>query len=145
MQIRDPVSRWLMKRLHTGFDASGMAVQEMAATEIRRDSGLPEWRTTRNLLARISRAVDLLATKGLLDQAEALPVMQGRVKSDIIYTMVLSPSFMSEVVASRRRARENAENFERLAATTGSAEFAVVDAATAYRLRRNGATATARA
>ena len=91
MGIRDPVSRWLMKRLHTGFDASGAAVQEMLASEIRRDSGTPEWRTTRNLLARMSRAVQVLVDKGLLDQIEAFPVMDSRTKTDIVYTMILSP------------------------------------------------------
>ncbi len=136
MGIRDPVSRWLMKRLHTGFDASGAAVQEMLASEIRRDSGTPEWRTTRNLLARMSRAVQVLIDKGLLDQVEALPVMDSRTKIDIVYTMILSPSFMTEVQRSRRIAKQNMEDFARLSGGAHPHEFVEVDPATSFKLRR---------
>jgi hypothetical protein len=84
MEIRDPVARWLLKRLHLEISESGDAVHSMTATDIRRDSGMSEWKTTRNLLRRVSQAVHLLVQKNILDRVEIEEQKNGQRKEDIV-------------------------------------------------------------
>ncbi len=136
MGIRDPVARWLLKRLHNEIAATRQPVQQIAATEIRRDSGMPEWKTTRNLLRRVSQAVDVLRRVGALDRVEAEDVMEGQRKVDIVFTMSASPDFMAKVHASNRLASSNRADFARL--TSGRAPrdgFAKAGVADVFRLR----------
>lgn len=114
MEIRDPVARWLLKRLHTQISATGEPVQVMLASEIRRDSGMSEWKATRNLLRRVSQAVESLHKLGILETIEAEEHMSGQKKSDITFTMQASAGFMTEIQRSVELARENLKDFESL-------------------------------
>lgn len=136
MEIRDPVARWLLKRLHNEIAVTRQPVQQLTATDIRRDSGMPEWKTTRNLLQRVRKAVDVLVQKGVFDNVDAEDVMEGQRKVDIVFTVSASPDFMAKVHASNRLARENIEDFQRIAGGPGASEgFARVGPAEVFRIR----------
>ena len=136
MLIRDPVGRWLLKRLHVQMTATDEPVQQMSASEIRRDSGMPEWKKSRDLLSRVSRAVDLLRREGMLEDVETEERMTGRRKDDILFTMVASAAFMAEVRKSRAASERGKADFTRLApGRQPASDFATVSGADAYRLR----------
>jgi hypothetical protein len=136
MEIRDPVARWLMKRLHIQIGATGEQVHQMSATEIRRDSGMSEWKTTRNLLRRVGQAVELLANKGILDGIDLSEQKTGKRKDDILFTMSASAEFMAEARSCKQRADDNILEFKR--ATNGrdpARDFVPLPSGDAYRLR----------
>jgi len=136
MEIRDPVARWLLKRLHLEISETGDPVQSMAATEIRRDSGMPEWKTTRNLLRRISAAVNLLVHKGILDKVETEELKNRQRKEDIIFVMRASPGFLAEVQRSVQLAKENIEDFARVTnGQTPTTAFIPISTGEAFKLR----------
>jgi hypothetical protein len=136
MEIRDPVARWLLKRLHIEMATTRQPVQQLSATDIRRDSGMPEWKQTRNLLRRVSQAADVLVKVGVLDGLDVEEVMEGQRKVDILFTMSASPDFMAKVHASNRIVKDNLAEFSRV--TGGKAPqdgFAGAGVAELYRLR----------
>ncbi len=136
MELRDPVARWLLKRLHNEIAVARQPVQQMTATGIRRDSGMPEWKTTRNLLRRVSQSVEVLRDLDVLDKVDAEEVMEGQRKVDIVFTVSASPDFMAKVHASRRIARANREDFSRITGgRTPGAGFAPAAPAEVFRLR----------
>lgn len=136
MEIRDPVARWLLKRLHAEISATNEPVQQMTATDIRRDSGMPEWKKTRDLLRRMSQAVEVLRKEGILQAVETEERMVGKRKDDIVYTMVVSDLFLAQTQRSRRMVQENQSDFARLAAgRQPGASFVPVGGADLYRLR----------
>ncbi len=136
MKLHDPVARWLLKRLHNEIAVARQSVQQMTATGIRRDSGMPEWKTTRNLLRRVSQSVEVLRDLGVLDKVDAEEVMEGQRKVDIVFTVSASPDFMAKVHASRRIARANREDFSRITGGgTPGAGFAPAAPAELFRLR----------
>lgn len=136
MELRDPVARWLLKRLHNEIAVSRQCVQQMTATGIRRDSGMPEWKTTRNLLRRVSQSVEVLRDLGVLDKVDVEEVMQGQRKVDIVFTVSASPDLMAKVHASRRIARANREDFSRVTGLpVPGTGFALAAPAEVFRLR----------
>ena len=136
MEIRDPVARWLMKRLHIEMAESRQAVQTISAMEIRRDCGMSEWKQTRNMLRRVSQAVDVLVRVGVVEGVEAEDMMEGQRKVDTVFTMTATPDFMTKVHASNRAVRENLEEFQRYSNGRAPNEgFVRTGAAEIYRLR----------
>ena len=136
MAIRDPVARWLMKRLHIHIGATGDQIYQMTATDIRRDSGMPEWKTTRNLLRRVAQAVELLKAKGILREIEACEQKTGKRKNDVLFTMVASDHFMAEARSCKQRVDDNLAEFKRV--TNGrdpSREFVPLPGNEVFRLR----------
>ena len=136
MEIRDPVARWLMKRLHIQIGATGEQIHQMTATEIRRDSGMSEWKTTRNLLRRVGQAVELLQNKGILDDIELSEQKTGKRKDDILFTMIASAGFMAEARTCRQRVADNIMEFKRI--TNGrdpARDFVPLASGDVYRLR----------
>ena len=136
MRLRDPVARWLLKRLHNEIAVTRQPVQQMTATGIRRDFGMPEWKTTRNLLRRVSQSVEVLRDLGVLDKVDAEEVMEGQRKVDIVFTVSASPDFMAKVHASRRIAHANRQDFSRITGgRTPDTGFASAALAEVFRLR----------
>ncbi|MFC4235971.1 hypothetical protein ACFOY8_12065 [Thalassospira xianhensis] len=136
MEIRDPVARWLVKRLHAQISVTGESVQSMLATEIRRDSGMPEWKTTRNLLRRVSQSVQVLESNGILERVEAEEHLVGQRKVDITFTMKVSDAFMEEVTASVKERARNHQTFHEITGGQDPKEgFVEIDRTTAFKLR----------
>ena len=136
MQIRDPVARWLMKRLKIQIGATGEPVHQMTAREIRHNSGMSEWKTTRNLLRRVVRAVELLKQKGILRDIEASEQKTGKRKCDVLFTLVASEDFVAQATSSKKLAEDNLAEFRRL--TNGrdpAREFVQLPGSDVYRLR----------
>jgi hypothetical protein len=108
----------------------------MTATEIRRDSGMSEWKTTRNLLRRVGQAVELLQNKGILDDIELSEQKTGKRKDDILFTMIASAGFMAEARTCRQRVADNIMEFKRI--TNGrdpARDFVPLASGDVYRLR----------
>jgi len=135
MGIRDPVARWLLKRLHSQIAGTGEPVQQMTAFDIRRDSGMPEWKKSRDMLRRVSQAVDVLRREGILKVVETEERMVGKRKEDVLFTMVASDSFLAQTQVSRCLVEENRADFARLAGGRQPGEFVPIGGADIYRLR----------
>lgn len=100
MRLRNPTARWLYKRLHVSIAATRQNVQRLSANDIRRDSGMAEWKKTRGNYARIAEAMNSLVKHGVLDGVKAVPVMQGRKKVDVTFTVCATPEFNAQVLGS---------------------------------------------
>jgi hypothetical protein len=136
MEVRDPVARWLLKRLQIQVATTKCPVQRMTAIDIRRDSGMPEWKKTRDMFRRVHRAVGVLADVGVIDTMEVKNMKVGRRIADVVFTIAVSPDFMAKVHASNRIARQNFEEFARLTnLAEPSDEFVDVGEAEVYRIR----------
>jgi hypothetical protein len=127
MEIRDPIARWLYKRLHQEIASNGRDVQQMLATEIRRDSGMAVWKKTRSMLARVRRAVEVLQERGLLAAVECEDQMVARRKDDILFVMKPSAEMMREVQRANRQVEDDASEYARLSGDSGTDEFRQVE------------------
>jgi hypothetical protein len=133
MNLRDPVARWLYKRLHhTAVSArGGLAVQEITAVEIHRDCGLADRARFRDVLRRIGRSVELLKAEGILTAYDALDVLersQGRPrKADIRYTLRVSDGFLAQASLAHERWSQIADDYHALVGARPT-EFVPLDA-----------------
>lgn len=107
MSIRDPIARWLLKRLHLQISGTGEPLQQITAMEIQRNSGMSDWKAKRNLLRRITQSVETLETCGLIEILEAEEHIKNKRKSDITYTIQATQLFMDEIRYSAQLANEN--------------------------------------
>ena len=140
MRIGNPLSRWLYKRLSQNVAHGGEPqTQSIAATEIARDSGMPQWSRWRDALRHISEAVDILVHDGVLSHVDSDVVQEGRRKADIIYHMHASPEFLAQLYRSKRFADENRRELARAAGGAAPDRFVPIDvsAVTAIRKRRS--------
>ncbi len=136
MEIRDPVTRWLFKRLHIEAAATKNPIQMITANDIKRDSGMPIWKHTRNLFRRVGTSVEALVKLGVVERLEVDHQKDRNRILDVVYTLGLSADFMSKVHASNRAAKENSEEFQRLAnGSTPGDTFVNVTIADAFRIR----------
>lgn len=107
MRIRDPIARWLLKRLHLQITGSGEPIQQITAMEIQRNSGMSDWKAKRNLLRRITQSVEVLQQNGILEIIDMEEHVHNKRKTDITYTIRATPFFMEEVRYSSELAEEN--------------------------------------
>ncbi|NPD69844.1 plasmid replication protein (plasmid) [Lichenicola cladoniae] len=136
MKVRDPVARWLLKRLHTKISNTNEPIQLMDATEIRRDSGMPVWKKSRDMLRRVSSAVDVLRREGILTDIQTEERMVGKRKDDLTFTMVASEWFAAQTRRSRQAVVDNQKDFVQAATGRNPADdFVPLPPADAYRLR----------
>jgi len=136
MKVRDPVARWLLKRLHVQMASTKQPVQKISANEIRRDSGMSEWAKSRDMFARVCRAVKLLVEHDVIDNLEIKRVKEGKKIVDILFTMSATPDFHAKVHGSNRVAKQNLDDFARL--TNGAVPsdgFADISDTDAFRIR----------
>jgi len=136
MEIRDPVARWLLKRLHVQIASSKQPVQKILANEIRRDSGMSEWSKSRDMFARVRRAVDVLVVHGVIEGLEATMLKQGKRIVDILFTMSATPDFHAKIHGSNRVAKQNLDDFARLSNSMAPADgFVDISDSDAFRIR----------
>lgn len=134
MATRDPVARWLIKHVWTECGEADDPLHQMTAMEIRRDSGMPEWKATRNQLSRITDAVQSLRAAGILEAIDAEEHKRGQRKEDITFTMTVSASFLAQARRAFSLSRDNRVELDRLSAgRTG--EFVAIDPKGFHRLR----------
>jgi hypothetical protein len=114
MKIRDPVSRLLFKRLQAQVKASGSPYLNLSACEIRRDSGMLEWKNHRHLLRRVQQSVEALVASGVIEHLEVDTIRDGRQIVDLRFSVSVSADFMAKIHASKRASRDNELEFERL-------------------------------
>jgi hypothetical protein len=137
MKIKDPVSRWLLKLLQLHIISTGEKIFQMTAKDIRRDSGMPEWKTTRNMLRRLAQSVDVLKQKGVLSDVEERDLKIGKRKDDILFTLVPSPEFLASAAASGALQAENKDTFRRATHGRDPGQFIELPAGAVYQLRQN--------
>ncbi len=108
MRLRGFMPRWLYKRLHANvlYFGNDSAVQIIRASEILRDSGVPERKRKRDTLKRITEAVMSLKVAGVIDDFKTEDIYVGQAKDDIIFTIYLSDSFALETGQARRKSLE---------------------------------------
>jgi hypothetical protein len=136
MKIRDPVARWLLKRLHIDIAATKQSVQRMSANEIRRDSGMAEWKKSRDMFGRVAKAVNVLVELGVVEGVEVRDVLERRKKVDVLFTMSATPDFNAKIHGSNRVLAENRRDFSRLTSGADPANaFIEASEDDAYRIR----------
>ena len=114
MKIRDPIARWLLKRLHVQIATTKQAAQRISATEVQRDSGMSVWTKSRNMHARVSKAVGVLVELGVVEGLEVKDILEGRRKVDVLFAMSATPEFMTKMRGFNRVSGENFRDFARL-------------------------------
>jgi hypothetical protein len=135
MDTRDPIGRWLLQRLHLLMAETREPIQLMSASEIRSNSGMPTWKKTRDLLRRVTTAVELLRQQGILSEVHLEDKMVGKRKDDIIYTMVSSDSFFAQTQRSRQQAEDNKADFALASKGRTPTEFVPISGVDTFRLR----------
>lgn len=137
MEIRDPISRWLYKRLHMEIAHHGTPVHVLTASEIQRDSGMSVWKTSRNALRRVRKAMEVLQKHGVLETIETEDVMQGLKKEDLVFTVQASESFMEEVKGSDLMLQDSRERFQSLGGVYEGEKFSKTNAQEAFNIRKS--------
>lgn len=108
MKIRDPVSRWVYRRLVQEHVTRGEKRRSIInASTIARDSGLVQYARWRQALTRISRAVNDLVGVGVLDSVAQETIKESRKISDIQFVMTPSESFRNDLRHGDRKAETN--------------------------------------
>jgi hypothetical protein len=105
MQIPNPLSRWLYKRLCqtvVGLCDSDRPVVVMTAREISRDSGVAPRSRQRDAFRRVTRAVEALVERGIIEECKPHAFREGRAISDLSYDFVPTPRFLVEIRRSDR-------------------------------------------
>ncbi len=121
MTLRDPIARWLYKRLHheAVYGPGRLEVQEITAAEIHRDCGLADRARFRDVLRRIGRSVELLKAEGILADYEGTDILErstGRPrKADVRYTIRLSPAFLDQASLAQARWSEALDDYREAA------------------------------
>ncbi|WP_207461549.1 plasmid replication protein [Azospirillum sp. SYSU D00513] len=141
MGLKNPVSRWLYKRLVLRYEsASAPTPTVMRASAIIRDSGMNEYSRPRDTLRAVRDTVMALKSAGIVESVEVEQVKEGRRLSDEIYTMFPSSTFLREVETALQIASHNAQELTKAAAAGAEAgdflRLGGAEAATARRRRR---------
>lgn len=114
MSIDDVYSRWLYKRLYLSalyHDRGVDSVQMIYASEIQRDSGMARWKRWSNALARITKAVEYLRAKGIIDEFSKEEIIVQRRKEDVQYVIHLAGKVVDEIRQSIEKSREAKEDY----------------------------------
>jgi hypothetical protein len=114
MKIRDPVARLLFKRLQAQVKGSGSPFLNLSAREIRRDSGMAEWKDRSGLLRRVRQSVEALVACNVIEHLEVDPVREGRQIVDLRFSLSVSADFMAKIHASTRVNKDNEREFSRM-------------------------------
>jgi hypothetical protein len=114
MKIRDPVGRLLFKRLQAQVKASGSPFLNLSAREIRRDSGMAEWKDRSGLLRRVKQSVEALVACDVIEHLAVDPVRDGRQIVDLRFSLSVSADFMAKIHASTRADKDNEREFLRI-------------------------------
>ena len=141
MRIKDPIARWLYKRLfHTVMlEGPEAGVVIIPASLIHQTCGWSNKSRWRDALKRISRSVTAIENEGVAtavdveDRWERLPMTKRKV--DAVYTIHLSERFLDEVKASRARYLANLDDYRQVMGTPPKS-FADMDIAKKDQFRR---------
>lgn len=114
MKIRDPVSRLLFQRLQAQVKATGSPFLSLSAREIRRDSGMADWKDRSKLLRRVRQSVEALVKCDVIERLEVDTVHEGRQIVDLRFDLSVSADFMAKIHASKRASRDNEREFARM-------------------------------
>ena len=116
MGLKNPVSRWLYKRLMLRYEsASAPTPTIMSASAIIRDSGMNEYSRPRDTLRAVRETVMALKNAGIVESVEVEQVKEGRRLTDEIYTMFPSTKFLQEVEMALQIASHNAQELVKAA------------------------------
>ncbi len=108
MKIKGQLPRWVFKNVSlmlTDSEATRDTV-EIRASDIGNSSG-SNWQRSRQMLAEVTKAIQKLKDLEVIDMFVATPVMSGKKKDDVIFSIQFSPSFMADRRAARAKAEFN--------------------------------------
>lgn len=120
MRIRNPIARWLYKRLFQTFnnvEQGGPLVTSMTAKTIARDAGVAPRSRERDTLRRVVQAVKVLEAEGIIEETQPVPEKVGRKNDDFTFDLVPTRSFLAELRQSERMARDGRERLRLVAGT----------------------------
>jgi hypothetical protein len=106
MKIKGQLSRWIFKNLSLMLTDSETLrdTVEIKASDIGNSSG-SVWQRSRQMLAEVTKAIQKLKDLDVIEDFIANPVMAGKKKEDVIFSIRFSSGFM----ADRRSALAKAE------------------------------------
>ena len=111
MGLRDPIARWLVKRLSVQASLAKHSTFRLSSADIFRDTGMREWKSRPNMFRRVNASVDALVGAGVVDTYTRDQCMRGRALSDIVFSLTMSPEFMTKSRKARRVDQENQREF----------------------------------
>lgn len=108
MQIKGQLPRWIFKSLSLLFSDVSVPNEliEVKASDIANGSGCKAKRW-REVLLEVSKAIQKLQDKGVIESFVATNVMEGRAKKDVVFSIRLSKQFMDDRRAAIARSEFN--------------------------------------
>jgi hypothetical protein len=105
MKIKGQLPRWVFKNVSLMLtDRETLQdMVEIRASDIGNSSG-SAWQRSRQMLAEVTKAIQKLKDLDVIENFVANPVMSGKKKEDVIFSIKFSPSFMADRKAARARA-----------------------------------------
>jgi hypothetical protein len=108
MKIKGQLPRWVFKNvsLMLADNESNRNTVEIRASEIGNSSG-SNWQRSRQMLAEVTRAIQKLKDLDVIEAFVATPMMSGKKKDDVVFSIQFSATFMADRRAARARAEYN--------------------------------------
>ncbi len=121
MRIRNPVSRWLLKKLWVDIYNTKKPIYQISIETLHNESGIHQWKNEQKTYARVNDAVLALKSMGIIDYFESNNVLWRREKSPIVLSMSVTPDFMTKIHSGHQtiKASHHLQNFIKQARDVG--------------------------
>lgn len=107
MKIKGQLPRWVFKNVSLMLaEEANRNTVEIRASEIGNSSG-SNWQRSRQMLAEVTKAIQKLKDLDVIEAFVATPVMSGKKKDDVVFSIQFSATFMEDRRAARARAEYN--------------------------------------
>lgn len=107
MKIKGQLPRWVFKNVSLMLaEEANRNTVEIRASEIGNSSG-SNWQRSRQMLAEVTKAIQKLKDLDVIEAFVAIPVMSGKKKDDVVFSIQFSATFMADRRAARARAEYN--------------------------------------
>jgi hypothetical protein len=108
MKIKGQLPRWVFKNvsLMLADTEANRNTVEIRASDIGNSSG-SNWQRSRQMLGEVTKAIQKLKDLDVIEAFVATPVMSGKKKDDVVFSVQFSATFMADRRAARARAEYN--------------------------------------
>ncbi|MNU37028.1 hypothetical protein D3C71_256510 [compost metagenome] len=136
MKIKGQLPRWVFKNvsLVLADNEANRNTVEIRASEIGNSSG-SNWQRSRQMLAEVTKSIQKLKDLDVIEAFVATPVMAGKKKDDVIFSIQFSATFMADRRAARARAEYNRSQALKHAGTERPETFHPIAAEIATQIR----------
>ncbi len=106
MKIKGQLPRWVFKNvsLMLADTEANRNTVEIRASEIGNSSG-SNWQRSRQMLGEVTKAIQKLKDLDVIEAFVATPVMSGKKKDDVVFSVQFSATFMADRRAARGEGR----------------------------------------